>query len=109
MPRRLHLTYATGIVLLAVDRGYRYGFDIMDVSGLPDGTVYPALRRLEEAGLLISDWEDERRARAAKRPTRRYYQLTAEGRRALAQARARFHGLAAAVPPAIARPRPEPA
>lgn len=107
MTRRLHLTFATGVVLQAIDRGYRYGFDVMDASGLPDGTVYPALRRLEAAGLLSSAWEDERQARAEKRPSRRYYELTADGRRALAEARARYRGLADIIP--LGPPRPEPA
>jgi hypothetical protein len=34
-------------VLHALARGYSYGFDIMGATGLPSGTVYPALRRLE--------------------------------------------------------------
>ena len=35
------------LILQALDNGYYYGFDIMDVTGLPSGTVYPALRRME--------------------------------------------------------------
>ena len=77
MGKRINLTYATGMVLQAIDTGYLYGFDIMDVSGLPDGTVYPALRRLQAAGLLSSRWEDA--AAVEKRPLRRYYELTPEG------------------------------
>lgn len=37
------LTYPTAAVLLAIQRGHRYGFDIMDATGLPDDTVYPIL------------------------------------------------------------------
>ena len=37
----LRVTYPTAIVMLAVSRGVRYGFDIMDASGLQSGTVYP--------------------------------------------------------------------
>ncbi|HVS13429.1 MAG TPA: PadR family transcriptional regulator [Thermoanaerobaculia bacterium] len=91
--RRLHLTYSTGVVLLAIARGRRYGFEIMDASGLPDGTVYPALRRLEAAGMLDSEWEDEAVAAAEGRPARRYYRLTADGDQALARALDRYHGL----------------
>ena len=40
------------MVLIAVSQNYRYGFDISDATGLPSGTVYPVLRRLEDAGLL---------------------------------------------------------
>jgi PadR family transcriptional regulator len=68
----------------------RYGFDIMDVSGLPSGTVYPALRRLERAGLLRSGWEDLDRAREEGRPRRRTYALTPSGRDALAEAEAKL-------------------
>jgi DNA-binding PadR family transcriptional regulator len=91
------MTYVTGLVLQAIHHGYRYGFEIMDASGLADGTVYPALRRLEAGGLLVSDWEDAAAARAAKRPARRYYELTAAGERALRQAQERFRGLAVAM------------
>ena len=45
---------------------------------LPEGTVYPALHRLEEAGLLRSHWADQ----AGRR--RRLYELTARGASALA-------------------------
>ncbi|MCI0437443.1 MAG: PadR family transcriptional regulator [Gemmatimonadetes bacterium] len=93
---RINLTYTTGVVLQAIADGHRYGFDIMDASGLPDGTVYPALRRLEAAGLLRAQWEDETKAARDGRPARRYYRLTAAGQRTLAAARARYPGLVAA-------------
>jgi len=54
--RPTRLTLPTAMVLMAVSRNYRYGFDISDATGLPSGTVYPVLRRLEEAGLLRSRW-----------------------------------------------------
>jgi DNA-binding PadR family transcriptional regulator len=95
MTRRTNLTYTTGIVLLCIERGHRYGFDIMDRSGLPDGTVYPALRRLEHAGMLEAEWEPEGHAQTEGRPPRRYYRLTPSGEAMLARARARFPGLAA--------------
>lgn len=93
------LTYATGLVLRAIARGYRHGFDIMDVSGLPDGTVYPILRRMEEAGWLESRWEDADAAAADGRPPRRYYRLTKAGRAALVSVQERFKGIVLAVPP----------
>ncbi len=52
-----YLSYSATAILRAVENGYQYGFDIMDVTGLPSGTVYPALRRLEDGGLVISKWE----------------------------------------------------
>jgi DNA-binding PadR family transcriptional regulator len=84
------MTYVTATILQAVASGYRYGFDIIDATGLPGGTVYPALRRLEDGGHLRSSWEKESVARAEPRPPRRYYELTRTGRTALAQAAQRY-------------------
>ena len=78
------------IVWDAVANGYRYGFDIMDITGVPGGTVYPALRRLEEAGHLTSKWERASIAQAQPRPPRKYYELTRSGREALAEAVNRY-------------------
>lgn len=87
------LTYATAATLLAIRNGHRYGFDVMDATGLPDGTVYPILRRLEKRGLVAGHWESETRARAEQRPARRYYRLTAAGEAAADEAVARFPAL----------------
>ena len=84
------MTQVTARVLRAVSAGYRYGFDIMDACGLPSGTVYPALRRLEKADLLRSSWESEDEAREHGRPRRRTYALTAEGRKAMVEAEAKL-------------------
>jgi DNA-binding PadR family transcriptional regulator len=73
-------------VLQAIASGFEYGFDIIDQTGLPSGTVYPALSRLERDGYLRSAWEDESRAHAEGRPARRYYRITAPGARALERA-----------------------
>jgi PadR family transcriptional regulator, regulatory protein PadR len=84
------LTYATAIILQAVDNGYRYGFDIIDATGLPGGTIYPALRRLEDLGHLTSRWEDAAVAQAEPRPPRKYYAMTRSGQDALAEAVKRY-------------------
>ena len=84
------LTYSTAVILQAVASGYRYGFDVIDITGLPGGTVYPALRRLEEAGHLSSKWEEPSIAQAEPRPARKYYELTRRGREALADALNRY-------------------
>lgn len=91
------LTYPTAAVLIAIEAGHRYGFDVMDATGLPDGTVYPILRRLEDNGALVAKWEAEDEARADRRPQRRYYRLTPEGATAVAEALARFPILGRAV------------
>jgi DNA-binding PadR family transcriptional regulator len=81
-------------VLHAIARGCGYGRSIVDETGLTNGTVYPALARLENLGLIRSTWEDLRLARASKRPARRYYDLTPSGVAALADAMRRHRGLA---------------
>jgi DNA-binding PadR family transcriptional regulator len=62
------------------------------------GTLYKALGRLEEFGLLTSRWEDA--AAAEGRPRRRLYELTGEGARVAERAQAE------AVPPSLAAARP---
>ena len=85
-----YLSYTMALILQALDNGYRYGFDVMQVTGLASGTVYPALRRLENAGYVISKWESQRIAQAEQRPARKYYEVTKAGRTAVAEARGRF-------------------
>ena len=89
--RRLSISAVS--VLHAVGNGFEYGFDIIDNTGLPSGTVYPALSRLERDGYLRSAWEDEHRAHREGRPARRYYRITASGARALSDAVAYYRAL----------------
>ena len=86
MPRKRALGAATVAILRATQEGHRFGLDIMDATGLPSGTVYPTLARMEARAYVESEWEDEAAASAAGRPRRRYYRLTAEGTRALGEA-----------------------
>jgi PadR family transcriptional regulator, regulatory protein PadR len=92
------LSYAALFVLQAIAQGHKFGFDVMDATALPSGTVYPALRRLEALGFVDSDWEDDGRARKANRPRRRNYCLTASGRAQLAEAEARYRAVAKLFP-----------
>ena len=89
MPRD-DLTYNATLVLRALASGHRYGFDLMRVTELPSGTVYPILRRLEGGGLVVSRWENEGKAQEEGRPRRRYYEPTAAGMEALAGAMERL-------------------
>src|SRR5207248_8669720 len=89
-PKQSYLSYSSTVILQAVGHGYQYGFDIMDVTGLPSGTVYPALRRLEDAGLVTSQWERPQIAHRELRPPRKYYDVTPDGREALAEAAKRY-------------------
>lgn len=77
------LTHTAGLILKMIAEGVRYGFDIMEATGLPSGTVYPALRRLEQTGLIASTWEKEKKALAERRPPRKYYRPTPAGKAAL--------------------------
>jgi PadR family transcriptional regulator PadR len=79
------------VVLAALEAGPAHGYAIIEeirrrsagVFDLPEGTVYPALHRLEEAGLLGSHWET---APSGRR--RRVYTLTKRGAQALTERRA---------------------
>ena len=85
-----NLGYSTSLVLQAIAGNFRYGFDIMDVTGLPSGTVYPALNSLEENGFVESSWESADLAHQEKRPQRRYYEMTPAGQRILEVSLERF-------------------
>jgi PadR family transcriptional regulator PadR len=75
-----------GLLLAALEAGPQHGYAVKEALregsdgriDLPTGTIYPALRRLEQAGLVRGTWDT-----SAGRP-RRIYKLTAAGRRALA-------------------------
>jgi PadR family transcriptional regulator PadR len=82
------MTLQTQLVLRAfldAPREEQYGLELAKASGLPTGSIYPILARLEAAGWITSDWEmiDER---AEGRPRRRYYRLTSYGARASKEA-----------------------
>jgi DNA-binding PadR family transcriptional regulator len=88
------------LLLLAVlENGPAHGYAIIEIlrarSGgtfnLPEGTIYPALHRLEEDGLLSSSWSED----AARK--RRIYSLTLKGRQALARRQGEWLQFACAV------------
>jgi len=83
-------TRATTLVLHALANGFAHGFDIVDVTGLASGTVYPILRRLERDAFVSARWEDAAIAREEQRPPRRYYELTPSGRHFLETSVARY-------------------
>ena len=51
---RVRMTQVTALIIHAVGAGHRYGFDVMDATGLASGIVYPALSRLEDAAEKLS-------------------------------------------------------
>ena len=93
MGKTAALAFGQVSVLHAVADGNRFGFDIIDATGLTSGTVYPTLDKLESLGYLTSRWEDPRVARRDKRPPRRYFDLTPDGAAALADALTRYKNL----------------
>jgi PadR family transcriptional regulator len=102
-----YLSYTMALILQALDNGYRYGFDIMTITGLASGTVYPALRRLEDAGYVLSKWERSSIAQQKQRPPRKYYEVSKSGRTALSEARTRFRLLTQLEPLASDKPAPQ--
>jgi PadR family transcriptional regulator, regulatory protein PadR len=101
-----------GLLLAALEDGPRHGYAVIEILrqstggrlDLPTGTIYPALRRLEQAGLITGSWS----VVAGRR--RRDYRLTPAGARALSGRRADWRDFAATVSAALeGRPCPSPA
>lgn len=86
MERNRELGQQTIKVLKALDAGCRYGFEIMQVTGNHSATVYRSLRGLERRGFVRSAWEKASVSEDSGRPRRRYYEVTRQGRTALADA-----------------------
>ena len=98
METAVKISHTSALILQTIRSGYMYGFDIMEATGLPSGTIYPALRRLEKEALVRGDWEDGKIALRQERPPRRYYKLTRLGKDALAGAVERYPLLARLTP-----------
>ena len=105
MSSAFNISYSVAVILQTLANGYPYGFDIMDITGLPSGTVYPALRRLEDAGLVNSKWERVLIAHQEQRPPRRYYVISKKGKEALAEAVKRYKLLDQTVSKATIKPK----
>ncbi len=96
-----------GILLAVLEPGPRHGYAIMEALrersngqvDLPTGTIYPALHRLERAGLIQAAWS------SAGGRRRRVYELTSAGRAALDSERSTWREFSAAVT-ALLRPAP---
>ncbi|WP_067143917.1 PadR family transcriptional regulator [Microtetraspora malaysiensis] len=99
-----------GLLLATLEGGPQHGYAIKEALresteghiDLPTGTVYPALHRLERAGLISGSWSVVGGRR------RRTYELTAEGRKALSDERDSWQEFAGAVTAALGT-RPWPA
>ena len=92
------------LLLSALAEGPSHGYELIErlrarsdnTFDLPEGTVYPALHRLERDGLLTSAWT------AARGRRRRVYRLTRRGRGALARRTAEWRSFSRAVEAVIA-------
>jgi DNA-binding PadR family transcriptional regulator len=94
MPDGAKLSHGSAMMLQAICAGYIYGYTVMEFTGLPSGTVYPALRRMERDQLIRSQWERQSIADSESRPPRKYYKLTRSGQAALEASRKRYPLLA---------------
>jgi transcriptional regulator len=101
MAKADHLQGALELLVLKIlTRGPSHGFAIAtfieltsdEVLRVEEGSLYPALHRMTELGLLKAEWKMTDAGRRA-----RIYQLTAKGRRRLADSEARWHDITAAV------------
>ena len=102
MPEKSDLPQGTLdlLILKVVALGPVHGYAIAqrlqqvsrDVVQVPQGSLYPALHRLENRGLLAAEWEETETGREAK-----FYRLTHKGRGALASEEASWNRLTEAV------------
>ena len=104
MASEAKLSHTAAMILQALDAGFVYGFSIMEMTGLPSGTVYPAMRRLERDELILSRWEKQSIADTEQRPPRKYYKLTAAGLATLQASRRRYPLLERLIPSASLEP-----
>ena len=92
------LSHTAAMILQTIHAGQIYGFSVMEMTGLPSGTVYPAMRRLERDGLIVSKWEQPFIAEAEQRPLRKYYKVTRTGKATLEAAYRRYPLLEKLIP-----------
>jgi PadR family transcriptional regulator, regulatory protein PadR len=89
-PRMTYNMLRILMVFLEDPTNERYGLEVGQTAGLRGGSLYPVFGRLEDAGLLVSRWEETDPSEAG-RPRRRLYRLTPGGleyaRLAVAEAR----------------------
>ncbi len=96
-----------GLILAALERRAAHGWDIWrdlesrsgGALALREGSLYPALYRLERAGLVAARWDAD-----AAGPRRRVYRVTAQGRRRLAAAREQWRHFVGVLGPLLGAP-----
>jgi PadR family transcriptional regulator PadR len=78
--RRTNALITVLAALMADPDGRHWGYEVSKQSGLRSGVLYPILHRMLDEGWLMDGWE-ETVTNDRKRPPRRYYEVTDEGRR----------------------------
>jgi len=81
--RRTYTLVQVAIALLDNGSERHWGYELSKQSGVRSGVMYPTLQRMLDEGWLTDGWEDQSPSGRAKRPPRRYYELTDEGKAAL--------------------------
>jgi PadR family transcriptional regulator PadR len=81
--RRTYALVQVALALMADAGGRHWGYNLSKQSGVRSGVMYPILQRMLDEAWLEDGWEDQARVGRAKRPLRRYYELTDEGKIAL--------------------------
>jgi PadR family transcriptional regulator PadR len=77
------MTYAliqVSAALMSDVKGRHWGYELSKQSGVRSGVMYPILQRMLDEGWLADGWEDQEQVGRAKRPPRRYYQVTDAGK-----------------------------
>jgi PadR family transcriptional regulator PadR len=96
--RKTHALVQVAMALLDDPTSQHWGYELSKQAGVRSGVLYPMLTRMLNEGWVEDGWEDPTTIRE-KRPPRRYYELTDEGRQALgavlqeASRDARFTGM----------------
>ena len=92
----------TMVLLHLIEERESYGYDLVErvhvlgLTGVPDGSVYPALNRLEREGHV-----DSRLERSSAGPARKYYRLSDSGRQLLAERKRAWTALAEVIAPLL--------
>lgn len=78
--RKTYSLVQVAMALMAEPGGRHWGYDLSKRSGVRSGVLYPTLQRMLDEGWLQDGWEEQGSRARAKRPPRRYYELTDKGK-----------------------------
>jgi PadR family transcriptional regulator, regulatory protein PadR len=78
--RKTYSLVQVAMALMADPAARHWGYDLSKRSGVRSGVLYPTLQRMLDEGWLRDGWEEQGGGTRAKRPPRRYYELTDKGK-----------------------------